>query len=167
MSESDLDLLYREHAGAIRSVLRGLFVATNDIDDCLQATWLIAARSIDQVPAKARRAWLIQVAKNKAIEMYRKGSRGRGLLAEVAQVAPKFSWEDPARIMEDEELKLVLRDAIGKLPELQRLVVEYRIDHGLSFQAIATKMRIPLGTALTRMRAAVNRLSEHLRDRGY
>lgn len=51
-----------------------------------------------------------------------------------------------------------LRKLRDELPEDLRVVIEDRIDHNLSFQQIADKEGIPLGTALWRVYHALELL---------
>jgi RNA polymerase sigma-70 factor (ECF subfamily) len=57
-----------------------------------------------------------------------------------------------------------VREAIERLTEDQRQVVRMRIYEEKTFAEIAEELGIPLGTALTRMRAALGRLRTELVD---
>ena len=59
----------------------------------------------------------------------------------------------------------VVRQAIDELPEAQRQIVCLRIYDEKTFAEIAEELQIPLGTALSRMRAAVSKLKERLDQR--
>lgn len=58
-----------------------------------------------------------------------------------------------------------LRTAIAALPEPLRDVVTLRVYADLRFAEIAQVLELPLGTVLTRMRAAVKKLSKILQTR--
>ena len=55
-----------------------------------------------------------------------------------------------------------LRDAVGRLPVAQREVVVLRMTAGLKFSEIAELLGVPLGTALSRMSAALERLKAEM-----
>jgi RNA polymerase sigma-70 factor (ECF subfamily) len=55
-----------------------------------------------------------------------------------------------------------LRDATRLLSIEQSEVIRYRFFEGLTFQEIADRLGIPLGTALSRVRAAILRLKREL-----
>jgi RNA polymerase sigma-70 factor (ECF subfamily) len=57
-----------------------------------------------------------------------------------------------------------VRRAVADLPPAQREVVRLRHERGLTFQQIADRLRRPLGTVLTQMRAALARIGAALED---
>ena len=56
-----------------------------------------------------------------------------------------------------------VRSALQELPQEQRQVVEDRIYRGKTFARIATDRGVALGTVLTRMRLALDKLARSLR----
>jgi RNA polymerase sigma-70 factor (ECF subfamily) len=56
------------------------------------------------------------------------------------------------------EAKLTLQGVLTKLPEAQRSVLEMAYFDGLTQSEIAARLREPLGTVKTRMRAGLERL---------
>ena len=67
------------------------------------------------------------------------------------------------RLME-RELRAAVREAIATLPRAQREVLQLRHEGGLTFQAIADRLGRPLGTVLTQMRAALEKIGAALED---
>jgi len=67
-------------------------------------------------------------------------------------------WQD---LLQGEEFDR-LRDATRLLSPEQSEVIRYRFFEGLTFQEIADRVEIPLGTALSRVRAAILRLKREL-----
>jgi RNA polymerase sigma-70 factor (ECF subfamily) len=57
-----------------------------------------------------------------------------------------------------------MREAIVKLPDAQREVLELRLAHGLSYVEIAETLRIPVGTVRSRMHNAVAALRRWAQD---
>ena len=55
-----------------------------------------------------------------------------------------------------------VRKAIGELPENQQIVVRSRIYEDKTFAVIAEELGLPLGTVLTRMRLAMQKLERAL-----
>ena len=88
---------------------------------------------------------------------------GRNVLERVAwsveqqQAGP----EDP--LVRDEAIERV-QAAIGELPAEQGRVVRMRIYEEKTFAVIAEELKIPLGTALGRMRTALMKLKKLLED---
>jgi RNA polymerase sigma factor (sigma-70 family) len=160
--EGELERLIAEHHGAVRAVLRGILKHPEDVEDCCQNTFLTATTQIERVSQGARRAWLIQVARNKAFELIRRGKIGKSVFAELAERIVEKETDRPLQHVLSAEEQVAVRTAIGSLPEVQRNVLSLRVEHELTFQEIADRLGIPLGTALTRMRMALDTLRETL-----
>jgi RNA polymerase sigma-70 factor, ECF subfamily len=57
-----------------------------------------------------------------------------------------------------------VRDALTKIPEKQRQVIEIAYDEGLSQSEIAAKLDMPLGTVKTLTRQGLLRLKQILQN---
>ena len=62
---------------------------------------------------------------------------------------------------EDGRLGMV-REVLGRMPEVQREVLELRVKCGLSYAEVAGVLGIPLGTVRSRIHAAVAALRERV-----
>lgn len=137
----------------------------NDLaDDLLQATFTRALESGHAASGETVRGWLFRVAYNEVLQWRRRvGVRQRGQEAVAmrpASTAARPPWEG---IVEQEQIARV-RAAVAALPPDQRRVVEQRMYDGKTFATIAADAGLPLGTVLTRMRLALEKLSRALRD---
>ena len=117
------------------------------------------ARALD--PDRNVRSYLIRVAHNVWRDWLRHELVRRrvhpALAADGHTAPPAADAELLAR-----ELQAALRRAIDALPASQREVVELRHRGDLTFQQIADKLGRPLGTVLTQMRSALQRMRETL-----
>ena len=77
----------------------------------------------------------------------------------VARTQQTDAGADPAAQIGDRE---VVRGVLGRLQPPQREVVDLAFFKGLSHTEIAARLRQPLGTVKTRMRAALKRMRELL-----
>lgn len=140
------------------------FLASEDLaHDAVQETFLkLLASPPKRLQNGVLGPWLFRVAKNLALDWTRRGR---------FEISSGSVWELPwntdgshghgvnplsqAMASSDGER---LRKLRNELPEDLRVVIEDRIDHNLSFQQIADKEGIPLGTALWRVYHALELL---------
>src|SRR4029079_15251465 len=109
----------------------------------------------------SRKAWLFRVAYHEAMAYRRREGVGDKVLRRVAwhtNAAAGSSDEPPLRF----ESVQAVREALNDLPPEQRQVVRMRIYEEKTFATIAKELKIPLGTALGRMRAATIKLKTKL-----
>ncbi len=106
--------------------------------------------------------YLITIARNLCRDRFR-----RPRLQTLDENAPRPAADslDPPATAARDERDAALAEAVASLPEAQREIVLLRVSAELSFEAIAELLGIPLGTALSRMHAAVQRLRRQLADR--
>ena len=157
--------LYLDHGEQLRQFLLGLLREPSLANDVLQATFAKAVQVGHTTRAKSRKAWLFRVAYHEAAAIRRREA--------IASRATK-QWVWSRRVIEDSadqpliqsETVAAVRAALAELPAKQRQVVQMRIYEEKTFARIAEELGIPLGTALARMRAALERLrrSAPLRD---
>src|SRR3954447_1492493 len=106
-------------------------VGWQEADDCLQETLIAALRAYPRLPAGSNvRAWMLTIARNKAIDAHRSRTRQPvpvGAAVEPAATAPDGDGPD------DE-----LWTAVRELPPKQRAAVTLRFTGDLSHREIAT-----------------------------
>ena len=116
------------------------------------------------------KAWLFQVGFHEAILLRRRSRLHDRSLREMVSNDPARVGNNPADLpierLARAEMNDRVRQAIESLPEEQRQVVQLRIYQEKTFAEIADELSIPIGTVLTRMRLALQKLSRGLgRDR--
>jgi RNA polymerase sigma-70 factor (ECF subfamily) len=133
-------------------------------EDLVQETFLRVWNRVHGFDAQrgAIGPWLLAVAHNCAIDYLRStGERQRNMLE-------LFETEDPACFIDMEQDLLFsdrarrVKDALDKLPDNQREVIELAYFEGLSQTEMAERMGQPLGTVKTRVRAALKRLRDEV-----
>jgi len=108
-------------------------------------------------------AWIFSVVLNTAKDLRRRRAvRRAGPLPTEDAMHPTTLDPEPQASAERAETVERLRAAIGALPEREREVFLLRENGDLTFEAIASLLGIPVGTAKTRMRLALRRLREVL-----
>jgi RNA polymerase sigma-70 factor (ECF subfamily) len=160
---TDLAALFREHADGLAGAVRGVLGARADVAEVLQEAFLRCWRARDRGdrPADAT-AWVFVVTLNLAKDLRRAAAR-RGPAAPLEDAAVIASPDpSPAARLAGREAVDAARDAIAALDDDKKEVFLMRVSAGLSFEAAADALGIPVGTAKSRMRAALASLRETL-----
>ena len=156
-----LEDLYRRHAPRIHALLLRMLRETADAEEILQETFVDAWKRAGEYASSrgSVEAWLITIARSRAIDRIRhRGARLR-LVRQTEQLAPT---EPPPTDPPDVHAQTRLRKALGTLPPEQRRALELAYWEGLSQSEISEHTGDPLGTVKTRVRLGLQRLAELL-----
>ena len=155
--------LYLEHGEQLRRFIQGVLGDSQLTQDVLQATF---ARMVERGHAtreESRKSWLFRVAYNEALALRRRAAVGGRALQELAQGAANTTAAPDEAALRYERVQAV-KQALNGLPPAQREVVRLRIYEEKTFAEIAEQLDIPLGTALGRMRSALEKLRRLLAE---
>lgn len=165
LSSAEVETAYRQFSGDLLAFLIGVLRDVHLAQDALQQTFQRLGEAGGSAQPETIRGWLFQVAYREAMLIRRREQREDRHLQ---------SWRESLRWMEEvlspaeqlisREESERLQRAIQELPAEQQMVVERRMRQGETFAEIAAAIGAPLGTVLTRMRLAVERLRKTLRD---
>lgn len=162
------DQLYQRHrAGLYRFILRQCRHRA-EADEVFQDVWmnLIGARGRYQPRAKFR-TFLFQIARNRVIDLARRGHESRALSIDeahdgsgmtLAERLPAEAALEPQAIAERHALSRELKAAIAALPFVQREALLLHEDGGLSLDEIAALTGAGRETVKSRLRYALRRL---------
>lgn len=155
-----LEDAYRALGPLVIAYLRR-YLPPPDVEDVLQRVFYEVWRSRDRYdPQQPLRAWVLAIARKRAIDHLRKrrdvvvpieamrdvaGEDGR-------EAAERFAWADEVRA------------ALDLLPDLQREVIRLAYFGGFTQTEIAAALDIPLGTVKTRTARGLQRLAALLHD---
>lgn len=158
----DLERLYDAHAPALYAFLINLTRDEAAARDLLQEVFCKLARQPDLVAAaRDEHAFLLRLAHNAAIDSFRRQStRVRNYEALGSEQGDLFA---PASDPDEAEFRRQLTVAFGELPVDQRAVVHLKLWEGLTFDALAELLGIPLNTAASRYRYGLDKLRDRLR----
>ncbi len=134
-------------------------------DELFGRTWLRVVQSAGRIKSpRAIRQYVLSIARRQWLDELDR--RQRDVLAGAVDEAADYPPEAETSALEAlacQEDTDRLRQAIDRLPEPLREVVALRTYAGLTFSQIAELLDLPLGTVLTRMRSATQRLAERLK----
>lgn len=108
-------------------------------------------------------AWLMILARTRAIDRFRAGYAERGKLDSL-DAATLFVSDgpDPEQETSEQERRRLVRQALATLSPEQREAIALAYFWGLSQSEIAAKLQLPLGTVKTRIRLGMLKLRELL-----
>lgn len=159
--EAGLAALYDRHATAIYSLALRIVRRVEDAEDVTQQVftqaWRFSARYDRSRGAVA--AWLLMMARSRAIDYLRLRNPARDGISDEARIAaipdpePSVEYVVATREQVDQ-----VRTAISTLPDEQRVAVELAYYDGLTQTEIAARTSTPLGTVKTRVRTALQSL---------
>ena len=155
--------LYVEHGEELRRFLQGILRDAQLTSDVLQATFAKMVQKGHTAREETRKAWLFRVAYHEAMAYRRREGVGDKVLRSVAWQTSESAGAADEPLLRLEAVQSV-REALEGLPPEQRQVVRMRIYEEKTFAVIAKELRIPLGTALGRMRTAMIKLRSRLGD---
>jgi len=148
-SREPFQVFLNAHSGAVLGFLRA-FIGPADVDDCFQETFMSALRAYESLDGANPRAWVLRIARNKAIDHHRARARRpvpKGDLPDLP--APTAKRTDPE-----------LWGAVADLPEKQRAAVALRFASDLRFRDVGEAMGISEAAARRNVHEGLRKLRE-------
>jgi len=162
---------FAEFAGELRAFLLGVLRNADLAGEALQTTLVKAVEQGHTARKETRKGWLFRVALNEALVLKRKAKVQEKSFRELAQTDARRHEsatgsatrnESPEGSVLRAEVIEMVRLALNGLPAEQRHVVRMRIYENKTFAVIASELKVPIGTVLTRMRLAMDKLRQRL-----
>ena len=151
-------LLYR----LILRILRDRGEAEEILQEVFVLVWNRVATYNPELGPPA--AWLVGIARNRAIDRLRANSARRRAIASIRiDVESNESPETDASLGEEQR---AIRQALDALPPEQRELIEEAYFLGFTHSELAERHKLPLGTVKTRIRNGLLALREQLSQIG-
>ena len=165
LDPAEVTALYAEHSEQLQNFLRGVLRDANLVQDVLQATFVKLLEQGATSKESSRKAWLFKVAYNQAREIRRRDATGDRILREkVGPAQPTMDLADAVdHSLRFETVELV-KQAMRMLSLKQQEVVRLRVYEEKKFAEIAEVLGVPLGTVLSRMKSAVEKMRVWMDD---
>ncbi len=182
---SDEELLGR-HAAGERQALEELFrryrqpayrvayrLLGNEADalDAVQEGFVKALTHLHGFQGRSSfKTWLLRVVSNAALDLGRQRGRREALSLEAAQAgesdnASLQTTEEPGRGLQRADQRVLLDRALATLSEAQRQTFVLYADAGLSYREVAEAMGTSIGTVMSRLYYARQKLRAYLAER--
>ena len=146
--------------GLALRVLRDEELAQDALQDAFTQVWTEAHRFAgDRASA---RAWIMTIVHRRSVDRVRReeADRRRGQAWGASQIDTPH--DSVAEIVQLNAEHRRVRSALAALTPLQRQALELAYTRGLTQAQIAEQLEIPLGTAKTRLRDALQRLRQEM-----
>ncbi|MBX9678103.1 MAG: RNA polymerase sigma factor [Gemmataceae bacterium] len=167
----DAELLQRASAGE-RDSLEELFVRHRSLayrvayrllgheQDALDAVQEAFVKALTHLPTFEGRSsfktWLLRVVSNAALDLGRQRGRRETMSMDALgqrrreEMEPSV-WVEPDREMQREDLRRELQQALDGLPPAQRQTFVLHVDAELSYREVADSLGISIGTVMSRL----------------
>jgi RNA polymerase sigma-70 factor (ECF subfamily) len=150
------------HLGAAYNLARWLTRHPDDADDVVQEATLRAYQFFDGFHGGDGRAWLLRIVRNTCYTWLEKNRpRQPAVPLDAIKGATAAAPGPEAPLVQDEDREL-LRRALADLPDDYREAIVLRELEGLSYKEIAAVTGTPIGTVMSRLARARERLQEGL-----
>jgi RNA polymerase sigma-70 factor (ECF subfamily) len=165
--ESALGELYYESSQLVYTIAMRILQdeadASEVVVDVYKQIWDTAARFDEQRASAA--AWIVILARSRAMDRRRFRTARMRTAAQIEELSDVISLQPSPESLAiaSQNSRSVMR-ALATVPWEQRQALELSFFAGLSHSEIADRLGEPLGTVKTRIRMAVARLRELLRD---
>ncbi len=154
------DRLVQKYQRRLYILVRKMVLNHDDANDITQEAFVKAWQGLDGFDERfAFYPWLHRIAINTTVNHMKKMS-SRMEKTPVEEIAERSAGgEDPSEELTRKELGEKIGEALGELPFEQRSVFVLRTSEELSYQEIADRLGISMGTVMSRL----SRAREHLK----
>ncbi len=155
--------LFRRHSGVAYHVAYRHLGNEQDSLDAVQEGFLKAITHLNDFDGRsAFRTWLLVIVNNAALDAGRRRGRRstRSLNNGETQGVEPILEEDPAQGLYRQDLRRILDAGLNRLSPAVRTTFVLYAEAGLSYKEIAAALKIPLGTVMSRISAARQKLKD-------
>lgn len=142
-----------------------------DALDAVQEGFIKALTHLDSFQGRSSfKTWLLRVVSNAALDLGRQRGRRAMLSLDSLDASDEERFQplvehDPAEGLERADLRELLNEALAALPEAQRRTFVLHAEAELSYREVAEVMRISIGTVMSRLFYARQKLRAFLTRR--
>jgi len=146
------------HMRAAYNLARWLVRNEQDAEDIVQESFLKAYKAQENFRGSEAKTWMLSIVRNTAMDFRRRYSSGAAVPLGDRGYEPEDDSPDPERVLLQQSRRERVRQAIAHLEPDFREVIVLREIEGLSYKEIASVLRIPMGTVMSRLSRARNLL---------
>ena len=150
-------LIFGEVVAELRRFVWGVVRNSAQVDDVIQATYVKALERGASAHAETAKGWLFRVAYHEALVAKRRDAVRDRTTRRLATLPTSETGKPDESLIRSETVQAV-RQAMQTLSDAQRRVVLARMHGDQTFAEIAQDFGLPLGTVLTHMRRALQKM---------
>lgn len=153
--ESAFAEVYDRYSGAINGIILRIVTDSEASQDVLQDTFVKVWKNIQSYDSSKGSffTWMLNIARNTSIDSLRKLKKeGK------TEIREQDINVGMTGVVQQNINVIGLSKLVEKLPEEQRLMIEYIYFNGYTQQEVADELDMPLGTVKTRTRLAMREL---------
>ena len=151
------EYLFDRYRDAIHRLFLQRTGSTEDADDLLQETFIKVYMNLHRYsPEYTFGQWLYTIARNTFIDYVRK--RQDDLSIDEKFSSPASTTPTPEESVINSQQRLQIEHCIARLPENYRTLIRMRFFDEYSYEEIAVKLSLPLGTVKTQIHRARERM---------
>ena len=162
------DLIVKQYWRKVFNVAYTFVGRHDEAEDLAQEIFLKVFRSLGTFDRRANfQTWLTSVSRNLCIDHYRSVRKEREVINREVDAAllPRASDDAGAFVaLELRDRVALLRQALSRLPPTLRTVVLMRDIQELSYQEIASRLKLPEGTVKSRINRGRSELGRQVRQ---
>src|SRR5262249_9753159 len=164
-----LDELFRRYRTVAYRVAYRLLGREADALDAVQDAFIKALTHLDRFRGRSSfKTWLLRIVSNAALDLGRQRKRGGWRhgpgLAPTDRVGPD-DRPPPGADLERADLRRLIEAALVRLPAAQRQTFVLHVDGEMSYREVADSLGISIGTVMSRLFYARQKLKTLLADR--
>ncbi len=160
------EILMRRHNQRVFRTLRAILKNDDEAQDAMQEAYVSAYVHLGAFGGRARfSTWLVKIAVHEALARLRRAKRVTWLDETSTEVPVMDTTAGPEQRTSDQELRILLEDAIDALPIGFRTVFVMRTVEDMSSHETADALDIPEETVRTRLHRARGLLRDYLADK--
>ena len=161
------DTIVRQHWRKVFNVAYKFVGKHDEAEDLTQDIFFKIFKSLDTFDRRANfQTWLISVSRNLCIDHYRSVRKERETIdrdVDPGDLSPTSHEVSPYAALEQADRVVLLRGALEHLPVTLRTAVLLRDIQELSYQEIATRLKLPEGTVKSRINRGRGELARQIR----